>query len=100
MRVAGLERGWGSGGKTLMAYVSGGFDFVWPFLLQMERNYLASNPLMIGTLTATCLSHLLVQCTVVPQSLINEFFYRPRTPELKKFMELFLDLVNFASANS
>ena len=38
MKVVGSERGWVIGGKTLMAYVPGVFDFIWLFLLQMERD--------------------------------------------------------------
>ncbi len=77
-------------------------DSIWHSFsfFRWKGSSLASDPLIIGTLTVTCLGHPFVRCTVVPQSLVNEFFYGPRTLELNKFMELFLDLENFMLVNS
>jgi len=77
-------------------------DSIWHSFsfFRWKGSSLASDPLIIGTLTVTCLGCPFVWCTVVPQSLVNEFFYGPRTLELNKFMELFLDLENFVLVNS
>ena len=77
-------------------------DSIWHSFsfFRWKGSSLASDPLIIGTLTVTCLGCPFVWCTVVPQSLVNEFFYGPRTLELNKFMELFLNLENFMLVNS